>query len=640
MSKHLFFGALILGTIYIAGSWPESGPKRFHTKEEIAAFNTNLLPIDSTVIFPTSAACKGCHGLDPNGYAMIDLAGNDVNIYDDWRATMMANSAKDPFWRAKVSHEILLYPQHSTAIQSKCVTCHAPNGHYTAFLRGLDPYLIEDMLQDSIGIDGVTCSTCHKISDQNLGTTFSGEIYFDTTRVVFGPYPGPFGAPMEEFVGFKPLYRDHITDAGICAPCHTLVTHPFDYEGNSLGTSYVEQATYHEWLNSSYPELGVSCQGCHMPRIDDPVIISSNYLFLDPRTPYGLHELVGANTMMLKLMKEHRQTLGIDADAEHYDATIASTLSMLQERTLQISIEVEEETADSVTFALKLVNKAGHKFPSGYPSRRAFVAFTVVNEAGDTLFQSGRLRPDFEVEGHDSGVEPHYQLINRPDQAQIYEIVPADVNGQFTSILERAYSNIKDNRLPPEGFSVSHPVYDTTRIEGQALDDPDFNRKNGVEGSGADVVHYRIGIEGYQGNISAYAAVYYQSLPPRWMAELFDASTPEIETFRAMFNSADKSPVMVGSAAVEDYFVDGTVAVRDNATNIHVNITPNPTTNGICSIDVQGAQLRAVTVFSADGRRLAHHPNPTNPLRLPGKGVFLLQIDTNRGKVVRKVVAY
>jgi hypothetical protein len=49
-------------------------------------------------------------------------------------------------------------------------------------------------------------------------------------------------------------------------------------------------------------------------------------------------------------------------------------------------------------------------------------------------------------------VEPHYQIINRPDQAQIYEMVMGDVNGQFTTVLMRGYAPLKDNRLPPIGF--------------------------------------------------------------------------------------------------------------------------------------------------------------------------------------------
>ena len=55
----------------------------------------------------------------------------DVNLYDDWETSMMALSAVDPFWKAKVSHEILVNPANSLELQTLCTKCHAPLGHYT-----------------------------------------------------------------------------------------------------------------------------------------------------------------------------------------------------------------------------------------------------------------------------------------------------------------------------------------------------------------------------------------------------------------------------------------------------------------------------------------------------------------------------
>jgi len=641
MYRQLLFGSFILAVVFWGGSGTKKPVILFHSdaeRQELQAM-MELLIVDSSVIFPTSVACSGCHGFDNNGHAFIDAAGNDVNIHDDWRASMMANSAKDPFWRAKVSHEILLYPAHSLEIQDKCTSCHAPNGHYTALFRGQPHYTLEDLVVDSIGLDGVTCSTCHKISSQNLATTFSGEITFDTNRVIYGPYTLPFNPPMQDFVGFNPVFGEHIGDAGVCAPCHTLVTHPFDYEGELTGTSFVEQATYHEWLNSNYATQNITCQECHMPRLKEPIIISSNYLFLDGRSPFGLHELVGANTTMLKLMKNNRQALDIDAEAEHFDATIAATFAMLQQKSLNTSISLEDLDNDSITFALRLTNKAGHKFPSGYPSRRAFVSFVLLSEAGDTLFQSGILQPDLEVAGHDAHYEPHHNIINSPDQAQIYEMVVGDVNQQFTTVLERAYVALKDNRLPPAGFRTTHSTYDSTRITGQALSDPDFNvNANGTQGSGADVVHYRVGITGYQGNVSARATVYYQSLPPRWMAEMFSVSTPQIETFRSMFNESDRSPVAVSTTQLEGIFVDGTVSTQEPGRDFSVKIASNPAANGTCFVQLRGATLQSVKVYAADGRFILQQKGDNPAVILPRKGLYLLEISTNKGVVVKKVV--
>lgn len=65
----------------------------------------------------TSGRCAGCHGRDLLGQANIDPAtGHDVNVVNDWRSSIMANSARNPFSLAKLDHEMLVNPGHAEAI--------------------------------------------------------------------------------------------------------------------------------------------------------------------------------------------------------------------------------------------------------------------------------------------------------------------------------------------------------------------------------------------------------------------------------------------------------------------------------------------------------------------------------------------
>ncbi len=101
-------------------------------------------------------------------------------------------------------------------------------------------------------------------------------------------------------------------------------------------------------------------------------------------------------------------------------------------------------------------------------------------------------------------------------------MVMGDVNGDVTTVLERAAITLKDDRLVPKGFSTNHAVYDTTRIEGVPASDIDFNRDAlNVEGNGGDIVHYHVPLNGYGGPISVKAHVWFQPVPPRWNAEMF-----------------------------------------------------------------------------------------------------------------------
>ncbi|MCB9354880.1 MAG: hypothetical protein H6575_09985 [Lewinellaceae bacterium] len=655
MKKTVLLSLLVPSVIAVFSILPiENDAPVFHSAAERAFFNKHgfglmpdpahytgaggLLPIDSNIYFPTAKLCGGCHGFDPNEHALVTTEGKDVNVYDDWRSTMMANSARDPFWRAKVTHEILANPAHSLELQDKCTSCHAPSGHYQAKLRDHQQYyLLSDLYADTLGLDGVSCQTCHAQSPDLLGDLHSGALNFDTNylRVAYGPYEIIFEPPMHDFVGITPVYGEHIHDAGLCAGCHTLITNTVDLNGVYTGNTFVEQATYHEWLNSRYDEAhdNVTCQGCHMPQLLDEIIISANYQFLTPKFPFGLHELAGANVTMLKLMKENREALGITAAPEHFDSTIAATLRMLQQKSIDMTLETGVLHGDSAYFAVKLVNKAGHKFPSGYPSRRAWVEFEVKNAAGETVFHSGGMAPDYSLPDEAPNFEPHHNTIGDPGQVQIYELVPGDVNGQFTNLLERGHAGLKDNRLVPQGFSLDDPVYDTTTVIGAALNDPDFNLSGG-----SDVVHYRIPVNGYTGALKVTARLWYQSLPPKWMAPMFAASTPEIDSFRLMFDAADRAPVLVAESALDSVFVSP-VGTNVPAKPAWVKVFPTLSRDGRVSIEAApGVQVQQVQVWNSAGRAVTAQWNGVL-LTLPQqRGVYFVSVLTSRGRVVEKIV--
>ncbi|MDX1476183.1 MAG: multiheme c-type cytochrome [Saprospiraceae bacterium] len=638
---------LVLGACLLLAMSPlrNRNHDRFYSAEALHAYlaNSPFLPtLEDVSYFADDSVCGGCHGFDPIAFSMVDDDGRDVNVYDDWRTSMMANSAKDPFWRAKVSQEIAVNPGHSLELQTKCTSCHAPQGHFTAMAQGATHYTIAEMLADSVALDGVSCGACHSTSLQHLGNRFSGEMYFDTNRVIYGPYTEPFAAPMTDFVGFEPVYSPHIHDAGICASCHTLITASVDLDGNPTGTEFIEQATYHEWLNSDFADDGltpVTCQGCHMPQLADSIVISSQYLFLKGRSPYGLHDLVGGNTMMLQLMKNNKEALGIRAPDSLFDETIAKTFDMLRQQTLDLSLDFTGQDGDTAYFDVALFNKSGHKFPSGYPSRRAFIELWATTETGDTLFHSGSLGTDFEITGQDDAIEPHHRTIRSQDAVQIYEMVPADVNGAFTTILERAFMTLKDNRLPPRGFTTGHPTYDTTRIYGAALNDPDFNH-NGSEGSGSDVVGYHIPVHDYEGMLQVTARVHYQSLPPKWMAPLFAMSTPEIETFRSMYDQADLSTVIIAEQRLDSIAISPPTSVQAHLRPEVLSVYPNPVRDGVLYIaNPTGAPVSRIRIHDASGRLTNTFQGFQPAVRLPDDPqLYFVIIETEDGTVAHRVV--
>ena len=123
------------------------------------------------VYFTGSGNCVNCHAPDPDGEALVDEKGHTVSPVTDWQATMMANSARDPFWQAKVAHEGLVNPEHRESIENVCTACHAPQGFHEAHLTGSvgpNGYTMAHLAEDDLGLDGVGCAACHSIDDIGL----------------------------------------------------------------------------------------------------------------------------------------------------------------------------------------------------------------------------------------------------------------------------------------------------------------------------------------------------------------------------------------------------------------------------------------------------------------------------------------
>jgi len=548
----------------------------------------------SNSLFATAGTCDHCHGSDPAGLASTDLFGNDVNVVDDWAASLMANSARDPFWRAKVSHEVAVNPHLQQEIESFCMRCHAPLGFFDAVHNGQNHFSMEQLHADPVALDGVSCLACHQQLPVEGIALHSGRLAFSSAPVAFGPFESPLVTPMALYSGVIPEHGPHVTEAEFCAGCHSLLTHTVNLEGNLTGGDFVEQATWHEWLNSSYPQNGTTCQSCHLPRLNKQGIVLAAGYNTPAREPFGLHTLAGGNALMLAILRDHREELGIFASTAQFDSAIQSTLRNLQQQSLLLEPQVLQRTADSVKVRVNLQNITGHKLPSGYPARKMSVHVTLRDESGNELFQSGGFDDAYFINGEDLPFEPHHQLINTADKVQIYEMVMGDVNGNRTTVLGRGAMHLKDNRLVPIGFSASHPQYDSTAIHLTGTSDPDFNF-NSSEGSGTDDIYYHMSTGGYAGPVTVEVGVYYQSLPPTWMDEIFAISTPEINTWQQMYSAADRTPVLMRSA---ELFIPAYVGIGESgAASFHAWIAGDDVRvrvahKGIVSLyDVQGKLL-------------------------------------------------
>jgi hypothetical protein len=492
--------------------------------------------------FLTADRCISCHS------SLTTPSGQDASIGFDWRASIMANSSRDPYWQASVRREVLDHPTSRAEIEDECSTCHMPMQRYAAraaggqgavFARfptngGTDPL-------DSLSADGVSCTMCHQIGKDRLGdrSSFNGGFAIDLVtpigrRPIFGPYEVDRGhtTVMHSSSGFVPTQADHMRRSEFCATCHTLYTKTLDSTGKQIG-ELPEQMPFQEWRHSAY-RTEQSCQSCHMPLVvadGDSVAITA--VQGRPRPGVRRHWFPGGNSFMLGMLNRYRGELAVEALPQELDAAAAQSRQLLAQAA-RVAVKPGPVEAGRVVVDVAVTNLSGHKLPSAYPSRRVWLHVAVRDGSGATVFESGALTPAGQIVGNDNDddrtrYEPHYREITRPDQVQIYESIMRDVHGAVTTGLLSGITYVKDNRILPRGFDKATADRDIA-VLGDAASDPAFV-------GGSHRTRYRIDVTRARGPFRIDAELWYQPIGYRWAQNLRLQPAAETDRFVAYFES-------------------------------------------------------------------------------------------------------
>jgi hypothetical protein len=499
----------------------------------------------SPPLFATSDKCLACH----NG--MSTPSGEDVSIGSAWRASIMANAARDPYWQAAVRREIVDYPAAAMAIQDECATCHAPMARFEAHASGRQLELFSRLgggprgvNGDALALDGVSCSLCHQLQNDGTVLEHDGQFKIDTsrpwgTRQVFGPYDVPSARAdvMHSATALRPARATNLERSELCSTCHTLYTTPLAPAGSGSAEApparFPEQVPYLEWRASAYAREK-TCQGCHMTFTTEPAPAAS--VLGEPRERFARHGFQGANFFMLAILERYRGELGVVALPQELNLSRLRTLELLHTSAASLSIARAERRGGALEIEVAVTNTAGHKLPTAYPSRRVWLRCAVIDRDGRRLFSSGALRPDGSIEGNDNdrdprAFEPHHRIIQGPEQVQIYESIMVDARGRVTTGLLTAVRYAKDNRLLPRGFDKAAAGADFA-VRGEARDDTDFV-------GGGDHVVYRVGLpDGASGPFRIEVELLYQPIAFRWAHNLDEyGAVPEAARFTRFYRA-------------------------------------------------------------------------------------------------------
>lgn len=496
--------------------------------------------VDATQDYLTSTRCIICHS------NLKTAKGEDVSIGTEWQASIMANSARDPYWQGSVHRETIDHAESSGAIQNDCARCHMPLQHLIDKSENRETTVLSRTPlapatdENAAAADGVSCSVCHQIEAAGLGqpVSFNGKFAVAAPgtkpRPVFGPFSvtDPRALQIHSLAtGYAPTQTDQVREAGLCGSCHTLYTVALGPGGKPAGR-LPEQMTYLEWLHSDYRNKQ-TCQQCHMPPVEGAVAIAS--LYGQPRVGVRRHAFLGANFLVDAMLNTHHDELAVAAQPAELAAAVSRTEGFLRTHSAHITVEHPQLKGEVLSFEVLVNNLTGHKLPTAFPARRAWLHVVVTSSHGRVIFESGKLNLDGSISGNANDADrtrysPHFALITKPDQVEIFEAILGDSEGHVTTGLLTATQYLKDNRILPDGFA-KQSAPDDIAVHGKAASDPDFT-------GGSSTTHYAITTRGASGPLHITVELMYQPVGYRWAHNLASYKAPEPQRFVHYYEEA------------------------------------------------------------------------------------------------------
>ena len=278
-----------------------------------------------------------------------------------------------------------------------------------------------------------------------------------------------------------------------------------------------------------------------MPEV--PGVAKASSVLGEDRENISQHAFRGGNAFMLGILNRYRDELNVTTPAAELENAVEQTREHLSTSSANTEIQSIMLSGTDLSFDVVVRNLAGHKLPTAYPSRRAWLHVKVADDNGATLFESGAPRKDGSIVGNDNDMdrtkyEPHYDEITEAGQVQIYEPIVFDVQDKVTTGLLYGVRYAKDNRLLPSGFDKTSAAGDIA-VTGAAYSDENFT-------AGSDQVHYRVSLEDSVSAVTVIARLIYQPIAYRWAENLREYDAFETNRFVGYYeeNAAGSTTVL------------------------------------------------------------------------------------------------
>src|SRR2546423_6044178 len=333
--------------------------------------------------FISSSRCAQCH----------------TDAHAQWRQSAHGNAFREPFYQKNVRD---LISQRGIEFTRHCESCHNPAALFSGALTK------STHIKRPFDEDGVSCIACHSIQSVN-GRGIGGYVMGQPALLVREDGTRLLNVTDQEILNDVPshrraMMRPLLHTSEFCGACHKSQV-PRELNDYKFLRAF---AVSDEWQMSSFSKQSPhpyyernleTCQTCHMKAEPAPLF--------DVAAKNGTlktHRWAAANTAIPYFYKWPQQleavTKFLEADALGVDifairrksgnAGDEDFIAPLNRSSFQI------KASDEITADVVITNKnIGHSFP---PELRdfyeAFVEFTVTDDAGRVLYNSGFIKPN------------------------------------------------------------------------------------------------------------------------------------------------------------------------------------------------------------------------------------------------------
>jgi tetratricopeptide (TPR) repeat protein len=343
--------------------------------------------------FPTAQYCGHCH----------------QEAQHQWRQTAHSNSNRAPWYLRNVN---LLNDSKGVEFSRHCEGCHDPiamvAGNLTQGSTKRRPF----------DADGITCTVCHSI--QKIDTRGTGSYVLGVPAVLVDEDGKPITRPVSDgeilahldrhsAAVMKPFYKT----SEFCGTCHkaALPRQLNDYKWQRA------ISLYDEWQNSSFAKQSPlpfyvkdsvsTCETCHMQR--EPIKLP------DPGAKNGQlasHRWLGANTIIPKFYGYDEQAdrivkflqdnvFNVDIFAIEHEGQPGGTSGVPPVVSAPLGlVSYTVAPGELLTTDIVIQNKgiAHTHVPEQRDMYESWVDFTVKDQAGKTLVESGFIKPNGDLD--------------------------------------------------------------------------------------------------------------------------------------------------------------------------------------------------------------------------------------------------